>query len=86
MGHGAISAASRDRQVICPHQWFLAPDQCAEDFKQTPSHAEHGPHQQSLAREARRGKLAAGVDWFEVVDLPSSAFSVFAEPEMEGGV
>ena len=36
-------AASRDRQMICPHQWCSAPDQCAESFRQTPLHAEQGP-------------------------------------------
>jgi ribosome modulation factor len=29
-------AASRDRQKICPHQWFPAPDQWAEGFRQIP--------------------------------------------------
>ena len=29
-------AASRDCQVVCPHQCFPSPDQCAEGFGQTP--------------------------------------------------
>ena len=36
-------AASRDCQVICPHQWSCSPAQFAEGFRQTPPHAKQGP-------------------------------------------
>ena len=49
-------AASRDRQKICPHQWFPAPDQWAEGFRQIPPYAQQGPrHLRSPGGTRRRG-------------------------------